>query len=95
MVPMFVLVSFIDKCSFRSYKFIKAQFRRRAFHEANQIHWIKYMKSSAFESVKNGYLNLERPSRSSRLAQPEISALERLWFRRRTFHDPNLMHKLL
>ena len=72
-----------------------AQFRRRTFHEPNQIHWIKYMKSSAFESIENGYLNLERPSRSSRLAQPGISALERLWFRRRTFHEPNLMYKLL
>ena len=39
----------------------KAQFRRRTFHEPNLIPWIKYMKSSASESVKNGYLNLERP----------------------------------
>ena len=30
------------------------------------------MKSSASESVKNGYLNLERLSRSSRLVQPGI-----------------------
>ena len=30
------------------------------------------------ESVKNGCFNLERLSRSSRLAQPGISALERL-----------------
>ena len=37
----------------------KAQFRRRTFHEPNLIPWIKYMKSSAFESVENGYLNLE------------------------------------
>ena len=33
----------------------KAQFRRRTFHEPNLITWIKYMKSSASESVKNGY----------------------------------------
>ena len=39
---------------------------------------IKYMKSSASESVENGCFNLERLSRSSRLAQPGISALERL-----------------
>ena len=51
------------------------------------------MKSSASESIKNGYLNLERLSRSSRLAQPGISSLQQLWFRRRTFHVPNLMHK--
>ena len=71
------------------------QFRRRTFHEPNLIPWIKYMKSSASESVKNGYLNLERLSRSFRLPQPGISRLERLYFRRRTFHVPNLMHKLL
>ena len=53
------------------------------------------MKSSASESIRNGYFNLERLSRSSRLAWPGISTLERLWFRRRTFHVPNLMHKLL
>ena len=29
------------------------------------------------------------------LASKCISPLERLWFRRRTFHVPNLMHKLL
>ena len=73
----------------------KAQFRRRTFHEPNLIAWIKYMKSSASESVENGWFNLERLSRSSRLAQPGFSALERLWFRRRNFHEPNLMHKLL
>ena len=57
--------------------------------------YCKYMKSSASESVKNGYLNLERLSRSFRLAQPGISALERLWFRRRIFDVPSLMRKLL
>ena len=56
----------------------KAQFRRRTFHEPNLIPWIKYMKILASESVKNGYLNLERLSRSSRLAQPRISPLELL-----------------
>ena len=32
----------------------KARFRRRSFHEPNLIPWIKYMKSSASESIKNG-----------------------------------------
>ena len=59
-------------------KSIKARFRRRTFHEPNLIPRIKHMKSSASESVENGCFNLERLSRSSRLAQPEISALERL-----------------
>ena len=40
---------------------------------------LKYMKSSASESIKNGYFNLERLSRSFRLAWPGISPLERLW----------------
>ena len=37
------------------------------------------MKSSVSESIKNGYFNLERLSRSFRLAWPGISPLERLW----------------
>ena len=57
----------------------KARFRRRTFHEPNLIHWIKYMKSSASESIRNACFNLERLSRSFRLARPEISPLDRLW----------------
>ena len=56
----------------------KARFRRRTFHEPNLIHRIKYMKSSASESIRNACFNLERLSRSFRLAQPGISPLERL-----------------
>ena len=37
------------------------------------------MKSSASESLRNAYFNLERLSRSSRLARPRISTVERLW----------------
>ena len=62
---------------------IWAQFRCWTFHEPNLLPWIKYMKSSASESVKNGYLNLE-------LLQPGILPLEWLWFRRRTFRVLNL-----
>ena len=57
----------------------KARFRGRTFHEPNLIHWIKYMKSSASESIRNACFNLERLSRSFRLAWPRISPLERLW----------------
>ena len=56
----------------------KARFRRRTFHEPNLIHWIKYMKSSASESIRNACFNLERLSRSFRLARPGISPLDRL-----------------
>ena len=58
----------------------KARFRRRTFHEPNLIrHWIKYMKSSASESIGNACFSLERLSRSFRLARPGISPLDRLW----------------
>ena len=57
----------------------RARFRRRTFHEPNLIHWIKYMKSSASESIRNACFNLERLSRSFRLARPGISALDRFW----------------
>jgi len=48
------------------------------------------MERSASESVKNGYLNLEQLSRSSRLAQTGISPLEQI-----CYHVPNVMIKLL
>ena len=54
---------------------VKTRFRRRTF----QIHWIKYMKSSASESISNACFNLEQLSRSFRLARPDISTLDRLW----------------
>ena len=54
-------------------------FRRRSFHEPNLIHWIKYMKSSASESIRNAYFNFEQLSCSFCLAQPGISPLEWLW----------------
>ena len=48
---------------------------------------------------RNTYFNFTRFSRSFRLARPGISPLERLWngfdLESRTFHVPNLMHKLL
>ena len=37
------------------------------------------MKSLASESISNAYFNLERLSRSFRLARPGISPLDRLW----------------
>ena len=56
------------------------------------------MESSASESVSNAYFNLERLSRSFRRPTPAgnfdrgtTDNLERLWFRRRPFHVPNLM----
>ena len=73
----------------------KARLRRRtcSFHEPSLIHWINDLISSASESIRNAGFNLERLSHSFRLARPVISTLGRLWFRHRTFHIPNLMHK--
>ena len=57
----------------------KAQFRRQTFHEPNLIHWIKYMKSLASESIGNACFNLEQLSRSFHLAWLGILPLEQLW----------------
>ena len=42
------------------------------------IELLKYMKSSAFESIGNAYFNLDRLTSSFRLAQLGILPLERL-----------------
>ena len=49
------------------------------------------MKMSASESINNGYLSLDR--RSSGLTRK--FQLWRLWFRRRTFDERNLLYKLV
>ena len=51
----------------------------KLFYEPNLIRYIKYMKSSMPESIRNASFNMERLSRSSRLAQPGISTFNRLW----------------
>ena len=57
----------------------------RTFREPNLIHWRKYKKSSASESLRNACFNLERFSRCFCLAPAGNFAyggtLERLWFR--------------
>ena len=67
--------------------------RRRTFHQPNLIHWIKHMKSSASELIRNACFNLEQLNRSSCPSQAGILTLDRLWngfwFRSRTFHVPN------
>ena len=68
----------VDRVKYGTNITSKARFRRRIFREPNLIPRIKYMKSSASDSVENGSSHLERLSRSSRLAQPGISALEQL-----------------
>ena len=40
-----------------------ARFRRRSFHKPNLIHWIKYKKGSASESIRDDNFNLERLAR--------------------------------
>ena len=58
----------------------KAQFRHLTFHEPNLIHWIKYLKSSAPESIRNTCFNLEQLSCSFCLAKPGISSLQGFWY---------------
>ena len=57
------------------------------------IHWIKDMKSSASELIRNACFNLEGLNRSSCLSKAGILTLdrplERLWSRRWTFLVPN------
>ena len=38
-----------------------ARFRRRTFLEPNRIHWIRFMKSSTSESVRNSYFKRPFP----------------------------------
>ena len=56
-----------------------ARFRHRTIHEPNLIHRNKYIKSSASESIRNTWFNLERLSRPSRFARTGNSTLDELW----------------
>ena len=56
---------------------------------------IKFIWSTASESIRNGWYNSDRLSHSSRLAKPEITAVDRFWFRRWSSHEPNQLHKLI
>ena len=68
-----------------------ALFRHRSFHELNLIDQIKYMKSSASESILGTSISIWN---GSGVLHNYGKALEWLWSRHRTFQIPNLMHKL-
>ena len=70
-------------------------FRRCTSHELNSLNSIRLMWSTASESIRNGWHYSDRLSRSSRLAEPGITAVDRLWFRRRSSHEPNQIHNLI
>ena len=53
------------------------------------------MWSTASEPIRNGWYNSDRPSHSSHLAQPGITAVDQLWFKHRSSHEPNQLHKLI
>ena len=59
----------------------------------NLIQWIKYIKSSGSELIRNACFNLEGLNRSCCPSKAGILTLdrplERLWFRRWTFFVPN------
>ena len=67
------------KVLFFPFKVSKARFRRQSFQEPDLTHRIKHVKSLTSESIRNAYFNLEQFSQSSRLPQPGISTVERLW----------------
>ena len=73
----------------------KTQFKRRSFHVSKLIPSIKYMKRSTFKSIKFDISCLGQPMNYDRVAYMGISTVERLPFKRRTSHVPNLTHKLL
>ena len=53
------------------------------------------MWSTTSESIRNGWYNSDRLSRSSRLAEPGVTAVDRIWFRRRSSHELKQIHKLI
>ena len=60
--------------------------------EFNELSSCEVRRLNQFKTAR---FNSDRLSRSSRLAQPGITALDRLWFRRRSSHEPNQIHKLI
>ena len=47
-----------------------------------------------FDSIKFDELYLYRPTRSIRPPQTDRTSKDRVWDKRRTFHESNLIHKL-
>ena len=52
------------------------------------------MIRSTFDSIKFDELYLDRPTRSIRPPQADRTCKDRVWDKRRTFHESNLIHKL-
>ena len=52
------------------------------------------MIRSTFDSIKFDELYLDRPTRSIRPPQTDRTWKDRVWDKRRTFHESNLIHKL-
>ena len=71
----------------------KARVKRRTSHETNNIERIKFMISSTFDSNEFVRLNLDRPTHSLLLIQTDKKYEDRLWDKRRSFYESNLMNK--
>ena len=69
-------------CATTDKMIIKARFRCQSFHEPNLIHWIRYMKSAASDSIRKACFF--SPSTAGNFAFGVT--LVWLWFRHRTFH---------
>ena len=52
------------------------------------------MIRSTFDSIKFDEMYLDRPTRSIRPPQMDRMCKDRVWDKRRTFHESNLIHKL-
>ena len=52
------------------------------------------MIRSMFDSIKFDELNLDRPTRCIRPPQTDRTCKDRVWDKRRTFYESNLIHKL-
>ena len=99
--PSFVtegtVYNFVNVCRSRARTILlwwraNARFKRRTFYEPNLIQQIKLMRSSTFELIKLQLIVFG--ASSVKLLAWSIREL-RLWFKRRSRHEPNQMHKLL
>ena len=72
----------------------KARFKRRTLHVPNLIIRFGTCKVRRMNQLGTALLYLGRLCRSIRLSLSNRTAKDRLRFKRRTSHVPNLMHKL-
>ena len=70
------------------------QFKRWTSHKTIKTESIKFMLSSTLESVEFVQLNLNLQTRAVRLPRTDRTCEDRLWDKRWSFYESNLMNKL-